>query len=495
MAFVKYATAQVVKPHVSRNEWSHVRTAAKAKNSLNENLIARASELFNAEFDPEKYLLTHATIVASVDVYNPPGIKTGSVLEDGFRVNRRYADFRVKPATDKYLNNNLDGWSRPVLLKSYPTFIGGHSFVEHVQIEEMSKGRIIDAVARDIGDSVYIDILIADDRKHKDLIAAIESGKLGTLSMGCTVDGTVCTKCGHWAADESELCPHIKYAKGNTFFDEQGRQHRIAELCGHETIDPHGGVQFIEASWVASPAFTGAVLRNILEPTEEIAKKAQAILSIPPPEWSQDAMLKAASVVQGQGQEIKKIKNSACQSAIITANSFLKGWDESGGEAPIEDAPPAEPKEDGLLDTLEKDLLDAVKMRVKKKLQDELKGPEPSPEDTSSTNENLNKVASVYVKSIETLVKIAKSDVELINFIADFNNNLNIKIPISLYRVALAVGPHRRYAGMSAYKEACEKMLKHPVTLPEARVLIRLGKLLSQRDILGSTKVINKKED
>ena len=486
MAFVKYATAQIVKPHISKGEWSHVRTAAKAKNDLHENLIARASGLFNKDFDPEQYLLTHATIVASVDVFSPAGVKTGSVLEEGFRVNRKYADFRIKTSTDRYINNNLDGWSRPVLMKSYPTFIGGHSFVEHVQIEEMSKGRIIDAVARDIGDSVYIDILIADDRKHKDLIAAIENGKLGTLSMGCTVDGTICTKCGHWAADETELCPHIKYAKGNTFFDEQGRQHRVAELCGHESLDPHGGVQFIEASWVAAPAFTGAVLRNILEPNEEIAKKAQAILSTPPPEWSQDAMLKAANVVSGQ--EVKKISSPASHRRQVLSKDFLVGWDEGGGEEA--------PKEEGTLDTLEKNMVDEVKKRVQKKLQDEMSNQEtPSPEDSSSTNENINKQASLYVQGIESIVKIAKSDAELINTIADFNNRLNIKIPLSMYRVALAVGPHRRYASAGAYREACEKVLKRLTTLSEARVLIRLGKLISQRSSLGDTKVLNTKED
>jgi intein/homing endonuclease len=86
--------------------------------------------------------------------------------------------------------HNCDCWSRPVLLASYPTFVGAHNFIEHVQIEDLSKGRIIDAVARDVGDSVYVDILIATDRQHEDLITAIESGKMATLSMGCFVPGT-----------------------------------------------------------------------------------------------------------------------------------------------------------------------------------------------------------------------------------------------------------------------------------------------------------------
>jgi hypothetical protein len=52
--------------------------------------------------------------------------------------------------------------------------------------------------------------------------------------------------------------------KGNTFYDEKGAKHRIAELCGDVTLDPTGGVQFIEASWVKVPAFKGAVARNLI---------------------------------------------------------------------------------------------------------------------------------------------------------------------------------------------------------------------------------------
>ncbi len=156
MAFMKFARAEIQQPTigVGRGGWAKVRTAAKASAEVSENLIDRASEIFGKPFNPKDYLLTHATIVASVDTYEPPNVKMGRVMENGFRVNRRYANYRVKLGCDKYINNNLDCWDRDVLLKSYRTFIGGHNFVEHVQVEELSKGRIIDAVARDLGDTI-----------------------------------------------------------------------------------------------------------------------------------------------------------------------------------------------------------------------------------------------------------------------------------------------------------------------------------------------------
>lgn len=193
MAFLKFAKATMVNPHVDNLGWAKVRTAAKAAAKVSENLVDRATEIFGKSFNPADYLLTHATIVASVDTFEPPNVKLGKVTEDGFHINRKFSNYRVKLGSDQYINNNLDCWDRDVLLKSYQTFIGAHNFVEHVQIEELSKGRIIDAVARDLGDTVYVDILIATDRKHEDLVKAIVSKKMGTLSMGCFTPGTLVT--------------------------------------------------------------------------------------------------------------------------------------------------------------------------------------------------------------------------------------------------------------------------------------------------------------
>jgi len=67
--------------------------------------------------------------------------------------------------------------------------------------------------------------------------------------MGCTVDGTICTKCGHWAADETEMCPDIKYAKGNISSMTKASG-TASPNCADMIHRPKGGVQFIEASWL-----------------------------------------------------------------------------------------------------------------------------------------------------------------------------------------------------------------------------------------------------
>jgi len=499
MAFLRFANATVIHPHIGKSDWGKVRTSSrKAKQDIQENLVTRAASLFGKPFDPNDFLMTHATIIASVDTYDP-GSPTGSFLLDGFKGNRKFADFRVEPECDKYINNNLDCWNRPVLLKAYPTFIGGHNFVEHVQVEDLSRGRIIDAVCRDIGDSVYTDILIATDRKHRDLIKAIEDHKMSTLSMGCTVDGTICTKCGHWAADETELCPHIKYEKGNSFFDEQGRRHRVAELCGHQSLDPHGGVQFIEASWVGTPAFTGAVLRNILVPGADLAKKAQAILTSPPPQWSSDARLLAASVTPKGDVVVARmptpnpgvrVGQSGDPRLVMSDDSisdvFLAGWADDAAvdaEPSAEEAPEAPKAPEDPMKGLEDEMVKVVRDRVQKRLKEELNPtpPRQTPEQSSiGTNSNIVKDAKLrYTLGLDAIVRTASNDADLIDRIASYNDLNGIKIPVPIYRVSLKVGSSDQYRSVEAFWKACETALGRSPTLPEARTLLRLGKLLA----------------
>lgn len=267
MAFAKYAYANIIKPDINIPVWDKVRDSAHALGSAFST--REASKISLAEFSPKDYMLSHATIVASVDTDNGPGT-LGRQLENGFTVDRPYADYYVTAKSARFINNNHDCWERKLLLASFRTFVGGENYLEHLQIPEMSKGKIVDAAARDIGDSIYIDILVATHRKHKPLVAAINAKQLQTLSMGANVAFTLCSKCGNRAADETQLCSHIKYEKGNKFADILGVERKIAELCGHVSEEP-GSNRFIEASWVGNPAFPGAVLRNILTREEAAA--------------------------------------------------------------------------------------------------------------------------------------------------------------------------------------------------------------------------------
>lgn len=473
MAFLRYARANVVQPSIHGLEWDKVRVASGNK-TINASLKKQAEDILGEPFTPDRFLLTHSTIVCSVDAITPPNTKTGSVVEDGQTINRKYSDYRISSDTDKFINNNLDSWSREVIKKSYQTFIGAHNFVEHIQVEELSKGRIIDAVLRDIGDSLYVDILVATDRKHKDLVKQIESGQMNSMSMGCSVDETTCTKCGHVAADETEMCPHVKYEKGNTFFDEQGNKHRVAELCGHEDLGGTAGVTFIEASWVATPAFTGAVARNVLDiPTDEESKTASESLNVVPDKW----LAKSASLVDSPWYD-------------PTGNLSKKAgpFDDDGDEEGEGKETPSE----SLLKQLETVYETAIVDRFRQKLEKEIKAEKAQevmnpPIDKSVVEQNDTIIkegksqisTEKYMKLLDSSVKTAKSIEEALLNINLVNNHCKVSVPTYIYKLARQLGSSSQYRNVNDYLNQASNLNGKKLSKQDNLRLVRLAKLLS----------------
>jgi hypothetical protein len=516
VAFLKYARAQVVQSNVTKPQWSKIRTASAS--GVSTNLVTQASEIFKKDFNPKDYLLTHCTIVASVDTMKVPNVKLGAVFEGGKKLNRKYSDYRITPETDIYINNNLDSFPREVLKKSFKTFVGAHNFCEHVQIEEQSKGRIIDAVLRDIGPSLYVDILVATDRKHKDLIKDIESGKMGTLSMGSSIAESICTFCGNVAADEPQLCEHIKYQKGNTFYDAQGRKNRIAEICGHSTLE-NGGVNFIEASWVAVPAFKGAVMRNILSPSEvdsSTIEKAATILNSLPISWQNDKNLirKAASAlyrIAADGDEAPAADEGGGDDAPAAddgggGGDDIGGGDDAGGGEPdladsFGDAESAggddaggedsEKKDDTApndLNDLEDQILKKVLKRVKDRVNQTLdkqendeKAPPNTTESTINLNDNIVKQAKLrqsYLSGLKLIKDTSATSKDFMLRFAKYNSLYGVHIPGAFYKAAWALGNPQKYRNPYEFVKKANKLLNRKLTLRETKLLIRLSQVL-----------------
>ena len=486
MAFAKYARSRVVRPDIHLPVWDEVREASQAIGSAFTS--REASRIALKEYNPKDYLLSHCSIVASVDVEKGPS-PLGQHLESGFTVDRRYLDYYITPETSEFVNNNGDAWSRAVLLSSFRTFIGGENYVEHLQIPEMSKGKIIDAAARDVGKSIYIDILLATNRKHASLISAIKSGQLQTLSMGCNVAHTTCTKCGNVAADETQLCAHIKYAKRQTFFDTLGKKRIIAELCGHIDDEP-GSVKFIEASWVANPAFTGAVLRNILSPEEAQVynrthgARIQVALN-QPARTSDPSLLAKAAFDFGQQQE-----------------EF-----EGAGDADAKKDEESDPMESAI-----SDLADYLRNKAVQKVRQDMSEKNSVPNDV---NENLDtnlvreagqdpswrKLAIRIHRSTRDFTKTRRlllglllhksggwaavkkaqfsgREVLAISRVLDSLQGVHkVAGESRIYRTVLAVGGAAHYVDADSYLAACSRVLGREPTRTEKAALITKGRL------------------
>jgi hypothetical protein len=441
--------------------------------------------------------------VASVDIEVVPDAKLGKIRVGSATVDRRYTDYHIKSECIPYVNNNGDSWSRKVLLASYPTFIGAHNFQEHVQQEEKSKGRIIDAVARDIGHSVYVDILVATNRKHANLVRKIEANEMGTLSMGCTTDFTICTKCGHYAVDETDLCKHVAHEKLNTFIDDQGVKRVIAELCGHinytDNEEAPGGVRFIEASWVGVPAFPGAVMHQIINAGESGLPESEIrrMLAKPAQFWSDTAIAKAASLSTMPGAE------------GTPRVSFEFGQeDEAEGEG--EGEAPADPFQ-GLEDEVFRMMTERVHNRFKKQMRKkevEIVTSEPSSDAPNDTiiKEGFNTPARTSVRvagdvpaapsaaflkrhkaaamarykvAVDALTRSASSDAALVDGLSAINASYGWHMGRDVYRSALRVGAISKFPSIPAYRRALRKVSGRDFSSAELRVVVRVGTLLS----------------
>jgi len=497
MAFLKYAKATLQKPGIEFAEWDAVRRGAL---SPAPDFQKKTARIILQEYDPSKYMLSHATIVASVDV-DEASAPMGRHFVEGFEVDRKYSDYYITPKTAQFVNNNNDAFERRLLLGSFKTFVGAQSYVEHVQIPELSKGRIIDAAARDVGESIYIDILIANDLKHAPLIRAIKTGKLGTLSMGCSTATTTCTKCGNVAQDEAQLCQCVRFFKGSKFRDDLGVERIIAELCGHYT-DPDS-VKFIEASWVANPAFKGAVLRNILtaEELQGLEGKMRVALGQPAPVADPNMMSRAA--FQGWGQQEQS------QGQGQEPEQQFETEDEG------EETAPAEPEEENpvqkaitdLTDALRNQAIENIRKEIGQKEVDSIRAIDPNQQNetlirSAMKHPEWQRIAKLVVSFIGKadarkvfhglilhkrggwpLVKKAGFTGRNILAVSRMLDLMNKKALMAgetrVYRTVLDVGGTGPYEDVESYLAACRQVLGRKLTGSETASLLEKGRLFS----------------
>lgn len=260
MSFRKLANAALAEPVLGSEDWMKMfgKRAFRGCDADPDHpfcktaSVKQAAEAQKIAADTSKYILSHCTIMASVMTEEEP------------------FDYLIKPECSHLVNNNDDAWTNEVLKLSHRSFVGAFNFVEHFQNSKYAKGHILDAVLRKVnvaeGGAVwvyYCDILVATDITHEVLVNDIREGRVRYLSMGCVTDLVICSYCGTHVTDASTYCTHLQFQKGTFLADDNGIPRRIAELCGHKTM-PNGGVKFVEASWVKTPAFPGAAKRSIV---------------------------------------------------------------------------------------------------------------------------------------------------------------------------------------------------------------------------------------
>lgn len=489
MAKRVYGRASVAHVNLSTTDWpdfladgTRKRRIVARCSSTRQSIVDVASDIVGERFNPAEYVLSHATIVASVDTYEPknpdaPPSSSGvlglgrlasfdfrSMFHllgpAGFKLNRRYADFRITRPTQKYINDNNDAFSRGVLLKSYRTFVGGHNFIEHVQVEALSKGRLLDAAIRNLGPTLYVDILVATYKGHEELCAGILDGSIDKMSMGCDVVGTICSCCGHWSVDDAELCPCVRHFKGQMFTDEDGEPSRVAEICGHESIDPTGGVVFKEASWVEGPAFKGAVSRGVLTPPEgsvpegKVAKK-----KVVPGSWKGEAPRTAHRLRADEAPDFAQEDPPAEDGG-------------AEGDAPSEPSP-----QDDAVDQVQNYIYDRAVNRIRERMDEsDVRDTVPGAPDD---NDNLSRLARRR-RALTAFAQAAQDDRAFLRglpgFLAGIGGSMSPRFAAAIGRAA----PLLRAGCRVDFLTRCGLEVGRPLTRREAEMAMRIARLLPE---------------
>lgn len=171
-------------------------------------------------FNPKDYLFTHNTIVCSV-----------KLQKDGYTIS---------DPCHQLVNANGNAWSNQVLQSAFRTFIGKPNFYQHYQIQGFEKGLILDSVLRPVtyvgsngkkSDIFYCDILIATNRKHKDIVDRILKGQLTTLSMGCLKENGLVTM------SDGTVKPISQIQVGDYVLTHNNRQQKVTKLFNYDAVE------------------------------------------------------------------------------------------------------------------------------------------------------------------------------------------------------------------------------------------------------------------
>ncbi len=488
MAFIRRSMAQVRNPNILNRSFKDRFASLGGPQYTAENIPKNIL----TNFDPNKWLLSHVTIVASVDVElaNPDDPNS---------------DYLIAETHSEFVNNNGDSWERELLRQTYKSFLGAAVYCEHVQDPNLNKGRILDVALREIDTgkkkldgtpvtTLYVDILVATSREHKELVREIETGALNAMSMGCSIKYSICSKCGVKAHDETEMCTHILNEKLSFFYDHKGTKRIIAELCGHK--DDPDSVTFVESSWVRNPAFPGAILRSLISPTRgeyvEASKdgvteyltdlKNQGLIK----DTIHHAIPKAAStkVAEGLFPEDSGEEMSPDELTGESSDSMGEDMGDGTGEAPTEEATPVDPVE-GVVDTVEgisQEVLDQQLSMMKQEMASWVRdqswnsgrGPGRGGGNPyvleNDVNDNLIRVACTKVVASELKEKVAvditslpvkmASVIALSTILGDFSKVA--KVAPRRYVVATVCALHNMYSSDKVGSDIAEYISKNP---------------------------------
>ena len=243
----------------------------------------------------------HMLKTASSNMREAAKIGLQSLYADPKEVLEKYKDFdivremqarkgakllwvRARAIDADTVNANGDYFSKEELLKeheikgekipSYKTFEGVPIYTNHKNDDiEQAKGMVVYAEWDEKENCVYCTFFV-DEEAYPDIARNIRTGVIHDVSMGCSVDYGICSKCKNKAYTEKDYCECLKKYKGKT--DPQS---------GKKVYEENYKLKFIELSCVGDGAFETCEIQEIydvddvLSAAEDLEKKANEICS------------------------------------------------------------------------------------------------------------------------------------------------------------------------------------------------------------------------
>ena len=196
---------------------------------------------------------------------------SGAQLRKKIQSSRTMKGFRMKPgylytvvrAISARVNQNYDGWPSEELKKAHHTFIGKPVFVNHENYNpKEARGVVVASRYVENGNDRYIEVIQEIDAKRFPKLAhEIKTGGLDSVSMGAEAGFTICSACNNKAVDESDMCDHVLYHKGEKLRVRNRKTGKTEEKLVYESCYK---LSFFELSYVFDPADETAVASKVI---------------------------------------------------------------------------------------------------------------------------------------------------------------------------------------------------------------------------------------
>ena len=282
----------------------------------------------------------HMLKTASSNMREAAKIGLQSLYADPKEVLEKYKDFdivkemqarkgakllwvRARAIDADTVNANGDYFSKEELKKdveikgekipAYKTFEGVPIYTNHKNDDiEQAKGMVVYAEWSEEENCVYCTFFV-DEEAYPDIARNIRTGVIHDVSMGCSVDYGICSKCKNKAYTERDYCECLKKYKGKT-----------DPNSGKRVYEENYNLKFIELSCVGDGAFEACEIQEIYD-VDDVLDAADAL-------EKKASELCANIVLAHEGapsdpservayEECLRVANSASQTAIKLAQS------------------------------------------------------------------------------------------------------------------------------------------------------------------------------